>query len=171
MANARRTSLGNSLRYRGREGMWTWILHRLTGLGILLFLLIHVVETATVIYFPDLYDRFLVGYKTGLFRFAELVIFFSVLYHAVNGTRIIVQDFWPYVMQRQRQLVWASAVVVVLAMLPVTWMMMAPMFGLAEEPGVERHRQRCAEFPDAPACLEDGHATPGTVVAAGEVSL
>jgi len=170
MANARRTSLGNSLRYRGREGMWTWILHRLTGLGILLFLLIHVVETATVIYFPDVYDKFLVGYKTGLFRFAELVIFFSVLYHAVNGTRIIVQDFRPLVMQRQRQLVWASAVVVVLAMLPVTWMMMAPMFGLAQEPGVERHRQRCAEFPDAPACVEDGHSA-GTSIAAGEVSL
>lgn len=170
MANARRTSLGNSLRYRGREGMWTWILHRLTGLGVLLFLLIHVVETATVIYFPDLYDKFLVGYKTGLFRFAELVIFFSVLFHAVNGTRIIVQDFWPYVMQRQRQLVWASAVVVVVAMLPVTWMMMAPMFGLAQEPGIERHRERCAAEPDAPACLDEA-GEPGTAVAAGEVSL
>lgn len=169
MANMRRTSLGNSLSYRGREGMWTWILHRLTGLGVLLFLIIHVVETSTVIYFPDLYDTFLASYKTGLFRFAELVIFFSVLFHAANGTRIIVQDFWPYVMQRQRQLVWASAVVVVLAMLPVSWMMLAPLFGLAEEPGVERHRQRCLEFPEAPACLQEGGE--GTAIAAGEVSL
>lgn len=167
MANARRTSLGNSLSYRGREGMWTWILHRATGLGVLLFLIIHVVETATVIYFPDIYDNFLASYKTGLFRFAELVIFFSVLFHAVNGTRIIVQDFWPFVMHRQRQLVWASAVVVVLAMLPVTWMMVAPLFGWAEEPGVARHQQRCAEFPEAPACVQDA----GTSIAAGEVSL
>ena len=36
-------------------------------------------------------------------RFAELIIFFSVLYHAVNGTRIIVQDFWPAAMRHQRQ--------------------------------------------------------------------
>ncbi|HEV2148163.1 MAG TPA: succinate dehydrogenase, cytochrome b556 subunit [Longimicrobiaceae bacterium] len=164
MANARRTSLGNSLSYRGREGMWTWILHRVTGLGILLFLIIHVVETATVIYFPDIYDNFLASYKTGLFRFAELIIFFSVLFHAVNGLRIIVQDFWPYVMERQRQLVWASAVVVVLAMLPVTWMMLAPLFGLAEEPGVQRHRERCAQFPDAPACIETAGHADGEVV-------
>ena len=161
MANARRTSLLNSLRYRGREGMWTWILHRATGLGVLLFLIIHVVETATVIYFPDVYDNFLASYKTLLFRFAELLIFFSVLYHAVNGTRNVVQDFWPYVMQKQRQLVWASAVIVVLAMIPVTWIMLAPMFGLAEEPGVARHEARCAELPDAPACAG----------LAGEVSL
>jgi succinate dehydrogenase / fumarate reductase cytochrome b subunit len=165
MSNARRTSLGNSLSYRGREGMWTWILHRVTGLGILLFLIIHVVETATVIYFPATYDWFLESYKTGLFRFAELVIFFSVLYHAVNGLRIVVQDFWPYVMERQRQLVWASAVVVVLAMLPVTWMMLAPIFGLAEEPGVQRHRERCAQFPDAPACVQ------AAAHSGGEVSL
>ncbi|HEX2095422.1 MAG TPA: succinate dehydrogenase, cytochrome b556 subunit [Longimicrobiaceae bacterium] len=165
MANARNTSLGTSLRYRGREGMWTWILHRVTGLGILLFLLIHVVETATVIYYPEVYDGFLASYKTGLFRFAELVIFFSVLFHAVNGLRIVVQDFWPYVMQRQRQLVWASAAVVVLAMLPITWIMLAPIFGLAEEPGVERHQLRCAETPDAPACREEA------VHGSGEVAL
>ncbi|HEX7241628.1 MAG TPA: succinate dehydrogenase, cytochrome b556 subunit [Longimicrobiaceae bacterium] len=170
MANVRQTSLFTSLRYRGREGMWTWILHRATGLGILLFLLIHVVETATVIYYPDLYDDFLASYKTGLFRFAELLIFFSVLYHAVNGTRIIVQDFWPYVMQRQRQLVWASAVVVVLAMLPVSWMMLAPLFGWAEEPGVERHLERCAQRPDAPACRgERGEVGTGGAVVLGEV--
>lgn len=168
MANARRTSLGKSLSYRGREGMWTWILHRVTGLGILLFLIIHVLETATVIYFPEIYDRFLASYKTGLFRVAELVIFFSVLYHAVNGLRIVVQDFWPFVMKRQRQLVWATAAVVVLAMIPITWIMMAPIFGLTEEPGAARHAQRCMENPEAPACLD---ATHEATVVSGEVAL
>jgi succinate dehydrogenase / fumarate reductase cytochrome b subunit len=150
----RARSLGTALRYKGREGMWTWILHRVTGLGILLFLIIHVVETATVIYSPEFYDEALFLYKNPIFRFAELLIFFAVLYHAVNGLRIVIQDFWPYVMQRQRQLVWATAAIVVLAMIPVTWMMVAPLFGWAEEPGAERHLERCAEFPTAPACIE-----------------
>jgi succinate dehydrogenase / fumarate reductase cytochrome b subunit len=138
----RTTSLGWALSYRGREGMWTWILHRVTGLGILLFLIVHVVDTALVIYRPDWYDHALAIYQSPLFRFGELAIFFSVLFHAVNGLRIIIQDFWPYAMQYQRQLAWGVAAVVVLAMLPVTWMMIAPIFGLAEEPGAERHRQR-----------------------------
>ena len=50
MAAVSRASLFVSgLRYKGREGMWTWILHRVTGLGVLLFLVIHVVETALIL--------------------------------------------------------------------------------------------------------------------------
>lgn len=157
-ADYRARSLGTALRYRGREGMWTWILHRLTGLGILLFLIIHVVETGLLIWSPEFYDDALSLYQYPVFRFAELAIVFAVLFHAVNGLRIIVQDFWPIVMQRQRQLVWATATIVVLAMLPITWIMIAPLFGIAEEPGVERHRERCAETPGAPACLPDNDA-------------
>jgi len=154
MATANRsTGLGTALRYRGREGMWTWILHRATGLGILLFLIIHVVDTATVIYFPDFYDHALAIYRHPLFRLGELAIVFSVLYHAVNGLRIIIQDFWPIVMKRQRQLSWAVGAIVVLVMIPVTWMMIAPILGLANEPGTARHAERCAKYPDAPRCV------------------
>lgn len=137
----RAKSLSAALTYRGREGMWTWILHRATGLGILLFLIIHVVETATVIYWPQLYEGFLDTYKSAFFRFAEVLIFFSVVYHALNGTRIIVQDFWPLAMRRQRQLAWAAGGLTVLVMIPITFLMIRPLFG-GPEPGEERHRQR-----------------------------
>lgn len=160
-AEYRSRSLGTALRYKGREGMWTWILHRVTGLGILLFLIIHVVETGLIIYSPEFYDSALVLYKNPLFRLAELAIFFAVLYHAVNGTRIVVQDFWPMLMHRHRQLALATVVITVLAMIPVTWMMMGPILGLRDEPGVERHEQRCLENPQAPACLaHDAEVNP-----------
>lgn len=149
----RNRGLGTALRYKGAEGMWTWILHRVTGLGVLLFLIIHVIETAAIIYSPEFYDQALGLYKSTLFRFAELLIFFSVLFHAVNGARIVVQDFWPRVMERHRQLAVAGAAIVVLAMIPVTWIMVAPLFGWADEPGTQRHIERCAENPEAPACL------------------
>jgi succinate dehydrogenase / fumarate reductase cytochrome b subunit len=153
MTTVRNRGLATALRYRGREGMWTWMLHRATGLGVLLFLIIHVVETAAIIYTPSFYDEALELYKNPLFRFAELLIFFSVLFHAANGLRIIVQDFWPIVMERQRQLAWAVAAVVLVAMLPVSWIMVAPLLGLADEPGVARHLERCQLQPSAPACL------------------
>ncbi|HET6233049.1 MAG TPA: succinate dehydrogenase, cytochrome b556 subunit [Longimicrobiaceae bacterium] len=137
----RATSLGSALRYRGREGMWAWLLHRVTGLGILLFLIVHVVDTAIVIYRPDLYDEALALYKSGFFRVAELLIFFSVLFHAANGLRVVVQDFWPRTMLRQRQMTYAVAAVVVLAMLPVTWMMISPLFG-RPEPGAARYEEQ-----------------------------
>ena len=154
----RARSLGAALRYRGREGMWTWILHRATGLGVLLFLVVHVVDTGLIIYSPEFYDHALDLYKNPLFRVAELLIFFSVLFHAVNGLRIVVQDFWPMVMHRQRQLVWATAAVVALAMVPVTWIMIAPILGLADEPGTGRHQERCQQVVGAPACVLEGSA-------------
>jgi succinate dehydrogenase / fumarate reductase cytochrome b subunit len=143
--------------------MWSWILHRATGLGVLLFLVMHVIDTGIIIYRPDWYDHALGLYRHPLFRIGELFIFFGVVYHAANGLRIIVQDFWPYVMQRQRQLTMAVAVVVVLAMLPITWIMVAPMLGLAEEPGVDRHEARCLEQPDAPRCLGEASAPAAEV--------
>ena len=134
----RSTSFGSALRYRGREGMWTWILHRVTGLGILLFLIIHVVDTALVIYWPGLYDHALDLYKSSFFRVAEVAIFFSVLFHAFNGLRIIIQDFWPTTMVRQRQMTWAVAVLVVLCIVPAAWLMLRPILGLGPEPGSGR---------------------------------
>lgn len=150
----RARSLGTALRYKGREGMWTWILHRVTGLGILLFLIAHVIDTGIIIYRPDWYDHALALYRHPLFRIGELFIFFGVLYHALNGVRIIVQDFWPIVMQHQRQLAMTVGGLVVLAMIPITWMMIAPLFGWANEPGTERHEQRCIENPEAPRCAD-----------------
>jgi succinate dehydrogenase / fumarate reductase cytochrome b subunit len=161
--NVRNTRLTESLRYKGREGMWTWMLHRVTGLGILFFLIIHVVDTAVVIYWPSFYDESLEIYRHPLFRLGELAIFFSVLYHALNGLRIIIQDFWPHAMRHQRKLGLAALGLSVLLILPVAWIMMAPVLGLAEEPGVERHEarmeRRAAE--GKPVRGQATEATPG----------
>jgi succinate dehydrogenase / fumarate reductase, cytochrome b subunit len=138
----RSTSLGAALRYKGREGMWTWMLHRVTGLGILFFLILHVADTALVVYRPDLYDHALALYKSAFFRFGEVAIFFSVLFHAFNGLRIVIQDFWPVAMRHHRKLALGAAVLAVLAFLPAAWMMLAPVFGLADEPGTARHQQQ-----------------------------
>ena len=141
----RARSLGSALRYKGNAGMWTWALHRLTGLGILAFLIIHVADTAVVVYWPAFYDETLDLYKSPFFRLAELVIFFSVLYHALNGLRIIIQDFWPIAMLHQRRLAFAAAGISAVLILPVAWIMLAPLVGLRPEPGTERHEQRLRE--------------------------
>jgi succinate dehydrogenase / fumarate reductase cytochrome b subunit len=122
--------------------MWTWLLHRATGIGILLFLVIHVVDTAIVIWWPGLYDHALALYRNPLFRVAELLIFFSVLFHGLNGLRIIVQDFWPASMRHQRQLALGALGAAVLLILPVAWIMLAPLVGLRDEPGTARHQAR-----------------------------
>jgi succinate dehydrogenase / fumarate reductase cytochrome b subunit len=169
MGSAHRVrGLWTALRYRGREGMWTWLLHRATGIGILLFLIIHVVDTAIVIYWPGLYDHALNIYRNPLFRVAELLIFFSVLFHALNGLRIIVQDFWPGVMLHQRRLSLAAVTAAVVLILPVAWIMLAPLFGLRDEPGTERDRARRASMQNDISAYH-GPAQPAAAPAATEV--
>jgi succinate dehydrogenase / fumarate reductase cytochrome b subunit len=157
----RARSLGHAFRYKGNAGMWSWALHRLTGLGILAFLIIHVADTATVVYWPDFYDETLELYRSPLFRVAELLIFFSVLFHALNGLRIIIQDFWPIAMLHQRRLALAAAGITAVLILPVAWIMLSPLFGLRPEPGAERHEQRMRErgTVESPAAA----ASPGAV--------
>jgi hypothetical protein len=67
-----------------------------------------------------------------------------VLFHGLNGLRIIVQDFWPGVMLHQRRLSLAAVTAAVVLILPVAWIMLAPLFGLRDEPGTERDRARRA---------------------------
>ena len=44
------------LRYGGGVGQWSWLAHRLTGLGVLFFLVIHIIDTFLVVAFPAEYD-------------------------------------------------------------------------------------------------------------------
>ena len=78
--------------YRGGVGQLSFVLHRLTGLGILLFLVIHVVDTSTVFFFPSLYADAIAIYRSVPFMIGEIFLVFSVIYHGVNGARIAIFD-------------------------------------------------------------------------------
>jgi succinate dehydrogenase / fumarate reductase cytochrome b subunit len=43
--------------YRGREGMWSYYFHRVSGIGILLFLLAHIIDTMLLGWGPDVYNK------------------------------------------------------------------------------------------------------------------
>ncbi|MBI4409797.1 MAG: succinate dehydrogenase, cytochrome b556 subunit [Gemmatimonadetes bacterium] len=116
------------LRYRGREGMWTWILHRATGLGILGFLLLHIFDIFLVGFGPGLFEELLFLYRAWWARMLEVFLLFGVLFHALNGARIIVQDFWPKLWRWERQLVWLEAAVFVPVFLWGAFLFLRPLF-------------------------------------------
>lgn len=80
--------------YRGGASQLSFLLHRLTGLGILLFLVIHVVDTSTVFFFPSLYADAIAVYRSVPFMIGEIFLVFSVIYHGVNGARISILDLF-----------------------------------------------------------------------------
>jgi succinate dehydrogenase / fumarate reductase cytochrome b subunit len=80
--------------YRGREGMWSWVLHRITGMGIYFFLLVHILDTALVRVSPEAYNIVIGHYQTPFMGVAELALVGAIVFHAFNGLRIILVDFW-----------------------------------------------------------------------------
>lgn len=83
---------------RRRNPVWgraAWLLHRASGVGVLLFLLMHVGDTALLRLGPGAYNAFIAVYRNGVFRGLEIVLMAAVLFHALNGLRITVQDLWP----------------------------------------------------------------------------
>jgi len=128
------------MRYGGGVGQWSWLIHRVTGLGILAFLIIHIIDTFLVVAFPAEYD-FTVDIYGGVFwgtfyqplrcafRFAELALIACVLFHAVNGVRIVLFDFWPRSVDLQRQAFWIAMIVFGVIMLPVTWVVLSALAG------------------------------------------
>lgn len=92
--------------YRGREGMWSWVLHRITGIAIFFFLLVHVLDTALIRVSPEAYDAVMASYKNVIMGIGETVLVAAIIYHAYNGLRIIAVDLWPWATRHQRQLWW-----------------------------------------------------------------
>lgn len=78
----------------GLEAQLSFILHRVTGLGILAFLLVHVLDTSTVFFFPSHYEHAIGIYQTVPFMISEIFLVFSVIYHGVNGARIAIIDLY-----------------------------------------------------------------------------
>ena len=119
--------------YRGREGMWTWVAHRITGVLIFFFLFSHVLDTALVRVSPDAYDRIMDTYKTPVVALFEVGLVGAVLYHALNGLRVMALDFWEKGTRYQKQMAYAVVAVTVGIMVPGAWIMMqhtlAEMFG------------------------------------------
>jgi succinate dehydrogenase / fumarate reductase cytochrome b subunit len=128
------------LRYGGGVGQWSWLLHRITGLGIALFLVVHIIDTFLVVAYPAEYDFTVAIYGGTLagtyywplrwgFRIAELALIMCVVFHAINGVRIVLFDFWPRAVVYQQQLFWAVLILFAGIMLPVTFVVLSALAG------------------------------------------
>jgi len=116
--SAIKTTLNGYLNYRGREGHWSFLLHRITGLGTGLFLTVHIVDTALVYFAPAIYQDVLKVYQSTLFGLGELALVFCVLYHGVNGLRVAFFDMfapknWTIPTQR-KSTIWTLIISLVL---------------------------------------------------------
>ncbi|UCR90398.1 succinate dehydrogenase, cytochrome b556 subunit [Mycetocola spongiae] len=103
--------------YRGREGMWSWVLHRITGVAIFFFLLVHVLDTALVRVSPEAYNAVIGTYQTPIMGLGEVGLVGAIVFHAFNGIRIILVDFWSKGTRYQKLMFWVVIALWVITML------------------------------------------------------
>lgn len=117
----RRADMGTL--YKGSPGQWSWLAHRITGVAVILFLFAHVVDTAVVGWGPEAYNRVVSVYHNWVVKLLELGLVAAVLYHAINGVKIMVFDFWPSSTRHMKPIALGSTLLFLLSMIPVTWIM------------------------------------------------
>jgi succinate dehydrogenase / fumarate reductase cytochrome b subunit len=114
------------LRYRGGEGQWAWAIHRVAGLGILAFLALHIADIFVAAFGSGLFNDLLFLYKGPLARVGEILLAFGLLYHALNGLRIIAADFLPKLasLKTARILFYGQIVLFLVLFIPASYFMM-----------------------------------------------
>jgi succinate dehydrogenase / fumarate reductase, cytochrome b subunit len=110
--------------YRGDQGMWSWVAHRITGVLTFFFLFVHVLDTSLVRVSPNAYDKVISLYKNPIVNLMELGLVGAVLYHALNGLRVMLVDFWAKGARFQRPMLWVIIVVWVVVMVPSAYFML-----------------------------------------------
>ena len=112
--------------YKGQSGMWSWLFHRVTGLGLLLFLFIHIVDISLLSFGPTVYNGGIALFDLVIVRLLSLALVGAAFYHAFNGVRIILIDFWSKGVRYQKALFVAVLVITILVFIPVSYYVIAP---------------------------------------------
>jgi succinate dehydrogenase / fumarate reductase cytochrome b subunit len=123
------TTIFRAVTYRGREGQIAWMLHRVTGVGVFLFLALHIANIFLMSFPSHVFTSVLFLYHSVFFKLLSIFgLYFGVLYHALNGIRVMIVDFWPGAGKYQAPLWRVQMVVFVVAFVPSAAVMLARMF-------------------------------------------
>ncbi len=114
--------------YKGQSGMWSWLFHRVSGLGLLLFLFIHIVDVSLLSFGPTVYNDGIRLFDLVIVRLLSLSLAAAVLYHAFNGVRIILIDFWKKGARYQKPMFAVVMVVTVIVFIPFAYFILRPAF-------------------------------------------
>jgi succinate dehydrogenase / fumarate reductase cytochrome b subunit len=113
MGLKRNVSLFTGLRYKGQGPMLTFVLHRIGGLGMAIFITIHMLSSFLGGEGGKLANSI---YENWAF---QIFIFFCVLFHAINGLRITIFDLFPKLIDHQHEAIWME------------WAVFLPVYGIA----------------------------------------
>jgi len=117
---------GNSTIYKGRSGQWAFVTHRVSGFLVFMFLLLHIVDVSLVNADVDLYDEVHALYGNILLRLFECGLLLALLFHSLNGLRIVIVDFFPRAVANEQMLTTGVVALTLLAGIPGSLIILWP---------------------------------------------
>ena len=130
--------------YLGAGG-WVWggkyklerylyLLHRVTGLGLILFVIIHLIMTTVFrIQGQDIWAATMAILQNPWFKFGEYLVVIAFIYHALNGLRLVLQELglalgkptppiYPYQDSLRKKRPWTYAMIAVVVVLAAVFL-------------------------------------------------
>jgi len=141
------------MHYRWKTGMLAWVLFRLTGLALILYLSMHIWVISNL-HDREKFDLVMNFLGSWQFRLLEIGLFIAVIYHALNGVRIMIVDFWGGAVHQAR-IFWILAVIGFILFIAGAY----PMFKhtlhwMQSSKGIARHTTLVGAPADSPFTLE-----------------
>ena len=106
------------VRYRLHPGYIAWILHRVTGLGLVLYLFMHIWVIHHISRGKEAFDQVMGVVQAPIFHILEIGLLACVVFHGLNGIRVVLIDYGT-AGQKGPHKTWAWATVAVSAVLVI----------------------------------------------------
>jgi succinate dehydrogenase / fumarate reductase cytochrome b subunit len=97
-------------------GMFSYVLHRITGIGLAVYLIMHTWVLSSARHSPEQFTGRLGSVQTPIFHFLEIFLVAAVFLHMFNGIRIIIADFFSMT-RRHRTIQWIMVVLFIAVMI------------------------------------------------------
>jgi succinate dehydrogenase / fumarate reductase, cytochrome b subunit len=116
------------VRYKKFPGSWAWLLHRITGLGLTAYVLVHIHTLSSLQQGPEAFNAKMQVFMQPHWIFAAWILFGLVIYHTLNGIRIVIIDFGNGA-RYHKQLLYGA---VVIGLIVFLWMGYIMFFGYSD---------------------------------------
>jgi succinate dehydrogenase / fumarate reductase cytochrome b subunit len=111
----------NEAKLNPNIGTFSYVLHRITGIGLAIYLMLHTWVLSSAEEGPQEFTQRLGSVQTPIFHLLELLLGVAVFFHLLNGLRVVAADFFPLT-RMHKQMFW---VVMVLFVAVMIWMVVA----------------------------------------------
>ncbi|HYG50565.1 MAG TPA: succinate dehydrogenase, cytochrome b556 subunit [Flavobacteriales bacterium] len=80
------------LAYKRHQGSWAWMLHRVSGVALTVYLFVHILALRGLTQGAQAFNDEMALFTQPVFKFAEWALFAFVIFHSMNGIRIATVD-------------------------------------------------------------------------------